>query len=65
MKTAADKAGINPHTSAHWLRHAQFFERDEEGNIITLYIFGGISLAVLMGAKQLGSIKGAQKRLGQ
>ena len=30
-----------------------------------LYIFGGISLAVLMGAKQLGSIKGAQKRLGQ
>ena len=40
-------------------------ERDEEGNIITLYIFGGISLAVLMGAKQLGSIKGAQKRLGQ
>ena len=31
----------------------------------TLYIFGGVSLAVLMGAKQLGSIKGAQKRLGQ
>ncbi len=30
-----------------------------------LYIFGGVSLAVLMGAKQLGSIKGAQKRLGQ
>ncbi len=31
----------------------------------SLYIFGGVSLAVLMGAKQLGSIKGAQKRLGQ
>ena len=30
-----------------------------------LYIFGGVSLALMMGAKQLGSIKGAQKRLGQ
>ncbi len=29
------------------------------------HIFGGVSLAVLMGAKQLGSIKGAQKSLGQ
>ncbi len=31
----------------------------------SLYIFGGVSLALMMGAKQLGSIKGAQKRLGQ
>ncbi len=31
----------------------------------SLYIFGGVSLAGLMSLKQLGSIKGAQKRLGQ
>ena len=31
----------------------------------SLYIFGGVSLAVLMSMKQLGSIKGAQKRLWQ
>ncbi|ELS03446.1 hypothetical protein Xen7305DRAFT_00031700 [Xenococcus sp. PCC 7305] len=30
-----------------------------------LYIFGGVAVAGLMAAKQLGSIKGAQKRLGQ
>ena len=30
-----------------------------------LYIFGGVAVAGLMGAKQLGSIKGSQKRLGQ
>ncbi len=30
-----------------------------------LYIFGGVAVAGLMAAKLLGSIKGAQKRLGQ
>jgi integrase/recombinase XerD len=31
VKAAAEKAGINPHTSAHWLRHAHASQSLENG----------------------------------